>query len=386
MRVVIFSNSYEGTMGGVEVSIALFRRGLIEAGHDVHIVAPAAEGYESGEPYIYRVPALDLSEQLNVRLAMPLKAPLALTMRGIKPALIHSQHPIWLGDVAVSFAQDLAVPLVFTFHTRYDAYAQEYVPLMPALADAMMQDVVEAYLRQCTHVIAPSPSIHDFIREQYDVDVPITVLPTPVDLGAYRDLKPAQVRSELGVAENEVLLYVGRLATEKNLRFLLHAFARIVAQRPSARLVLVGDGPAQEDLQEQAHDLGIAPQVIFTGAVPHERIADYFAAGDLFVFPSVTETQGVVLVEAMAAGTPVVAVEAPGCIDTLADGGGELVPSRQDPFVDAVLGLLSDRERLKRLGQQARKVAGQYSIPESTARLVEIYQQAVAAGPRVEGT
>jgi glycosyltransferase involved in cell wall biosynthesis len=134
-------------------------------------------------------------------------------------------------------------------------------------------------------------------------------------------------------------------------------------------------------LEDQVEELDIARQVTFTGPVLHERIADYFAAGDLFIFPSVTETQGMVLVEAMAAGTPVVAVEAPGSVDTLSEGGGVLVPTCQEEFVDAVLALLSDPGRRERLGREARQVADRYTVSEATARLVEVYERAVTAGP-----
>jgi len=382
MRILVFSNAYKPTVSGVVTSVALFRRGLIEAGHDVHIVAPEYEDYQDEEPYIFRFPALDLSGQVDLSLVIPFKTTLSPTVRGIKPALIHSQHPIWMGDLAVVFARDMNLPLVFTFHTRYDMYAKKYVPIAPGLAGMVTEEIVRRYLEKCTHVVAPTPNIRDFILREYETDVPVTVVPTPVDLSQYHSLEPQRVRAAMGLEKAELLLYVGRLADEKNLDLLLRAFARVVAERPQARLLVVGRGPRERGLQRLAQKLGLGERVIFTGPIPHSEVPHYAAAAALFVFPSLTETQGLVLIEAMAAGTPVVAVEALGSADVLTEGGGLLVPAREKAFTEAVLGLLADEPRRRAMGEQAARAAQRYAIPSAAARLVQAYEAAVAAGPR----
>jgi len=303
-------------------------------------------------------------------------------VRGIKPALIHSQHPILMGDLAVAFARDLSLPLVFTFHSRYDEYAQRYVPIAPDLAGMVTEEIVGRYLEKCTHVVAPTASIRDDILLEYDADVPVTVVPTPVDLSAYHKLDPQRVRATLGLETAELLLYVGRLAREKGLDFLLRAFTMITATRPQARLLLAGKGPERDSLQKTAQKLGLGEQVIFAGAIPHSEVPHYAAAADLFVFSSVIETQGLVLIEAMAAGTPVVAVEAPAPVDVLGGGGGIFVPAREDAFADAVLELLSDEPRRRMMGEQARQATQRYTVPAATERLLAVYEAAVAAGPR----
>ncbi len=382
VRIAMFSNNYLPFIGGVVTSILLLRQGLMEAGHDVHLVVPEYDDFVDEEPYVFRMPALDLSDQLQVSLAVPFRAPIEVAMQGIKPHLIHSHHPIWLGEVAATFSRDLEVPLVFTFHTRYDEYAEQYVPLIPDLANTVMQEIVERYLKRCSHVIAPTESIREFIRQEYETDTPVTVLPTPVNLAAYQALSPAAVRAEWDLEGEKVLLYVGRLAGEKNLRFLLRAFAQIVDERPETRLLLVGKGPARDELAALAHELEIETAVIFVGEVSREQVPNYAAAADLFTFASVTETQGLVLLEAMAAGTPVVAVEAPGSVDILSQGGGVLVGPREEAFVEAVLGLLSDEERLATKGEEAVQVAQRYSVPAIIQRLLAIYDTALEAGPR----
>ncbi len=382
MRILVFSNAYKPTISGVVTSIALFRQGLIEASHDVHIIAPEYEEYQDKEPYVFRFPALDISEQADISLVIPFKRKMLPTVHGIQPDLIHSQHPIWMGDLATAFARDLNLPLVFTFHTRYDMYAPKYVPIAPKLTGVVTDEIVHTYLKKCTHIIAPTPSIRDFILHHYAPEAPVTTVPTPVDLDQYKSLNPRRVRADLGMRNVEILLYVGRLTNEKNLDFLLQAFVKIVAARPQARLLLVGQGPHERDLQRLAWELGIGEQVIFTGSIPHDEIPHYTAAADLFVFASMADTQGLVLIEAMAAGTPVVAVQAPGATDMLAEGGGVLVPANQDAFANAALALLTDKSRRRAMGEQAARAVQRYTISATATRMSAVYEEAVAAGPR----
>jgi glycosyltransferase involved in cell wall biosynthesis len=382
MRTLMFSNTYKPTTGGVITSLELFRKGLIQAGHEVHLVAPEYDGFADDEAYVFRAPAIDLPGDLGVSVAMPLKQPLNVTVHGLRPHIIHSHHPIWLGRVAASFANDLAIPLVFTFHTRYDAYAQQYVSIVPELAERTMHELVERYLAMCTHVVAPTESIRSFIRQEYDVQVPVAVVPTPIDLDEYANLEPDRVRRELDLEDAEVLLYVGRLGGEKGIDRVLRAFAHVAGPRPRARLLLIGHGAEADDLKRLSRKLGIGDRVSFLGWVPHEQVPDYYASADIFVFGSETETQGLVMMEAMAAGTPVLAVEAPGSVDVLAEGGGLLLPPSDEAFTTAILELLSDDQRRQNLGEEARRAVGRYSISEATEHLVAVYEEAIAAGPR----
>jgi glycosyltransferase involved in cell wall biosynthesis len=376
VRIVVFTNAYRPTISGVVTSIELLHKGLAQAGHDVHIVAPRYSGFTDRDPYVFRLPSVEVPGAQRRALALPLKAAIRTAMYDIKPTVIHSQHPVWMGDLAASYARDLGVPLVFTFHTRYRLYTQQYVPIAHRLAGAMTERVVQQHLGRCAHVIAPTASIRDLILDTYALSAPLSVVPTPVDLSAYHHLDPVRVRSALGLEDAEVLLYVGRLAEEKNLGFLLCAFAQIVAQRPDARLLLAGRGPSKERLKRQAEGLGLSEHVLFAGAVPRDEVPHYAALADLFVFPSLTDTQGLVLIEAMAAGTPVVAVDAPGSKDVLAQGGGVLVPPREQDFTDAVVELLCDPLRRRALGRAARQVAERYSVSSATSRLVDVYAQA----------
>jgi 1,2-diacylglycerol 3-alpha-glucosyltransferase len=167
MRVTIFTNSYKPSISGVVTSIDLFRTGLLAKGHEVSVIVPEYANYEDKEPYIFRVPAIDFSQQVDMTLAIPLRGMLKRTVSGLKPHVIHSQHPIVMGGLAASSARQHRIPLVFTFHTRYEEYAHKYIKFMPELAGMVMDEVVERYLGQCSHIIAPTSSIRDLIHRKY---------------------------------------------------------------------------------------------------------------------------------------------------------------------------------------------------------------------------
>ncbi len=379
MRIAVFSNSYKPTISGVVRSMLLFRQGLLHAGHEVSIIAPEYTDYKDDEPYIFRFPAIDLTSQVDLSLLIPIKGLMAPTVTGLKPDVIHSQHLVVMGNLAVNFARDLKKPLVFTFHTLYEEFAQKYVPIAQDFAGAVMDEVVLRYLSHCTHIIAPTPSIRSMILQKYGVDAPVTVIPTPVDLDNYVDLCPEQIRRQLGLETAEILLYLGRLSEEKDLEFLLEAFAYIAARRPMAHLLLIGKGPIENQLRKQAERLNITPRVRFTGAIPFSDVAHYVAAADLFVFSSRVETQGLVLVEAMAAGTPIVAVECPSSRDILSAGGGMIVSGNEAEFALAVVQLLEDPQRMQTLSCEARQIARHYDIGSTTQKLIEVYQEAIEA-------
>lgn len=163
-RIIIFSIAYKPTVSGVVTSIELFRKGLLAAGHDVHLIARVYDDYKDEEPYIFRFRAMDLTNWVDASLVFPLKYPMEPTVRGIKPTVIHSQHPLLMGDLAVEFVKEYETPLVFTFHTRYDAYAQKVVPIIPDLIEMVTDEIIRGYLEKCTHIIAPTPSIHSLIN------------------------------------------------------------------------------------------------------------------------------------------------------------------------------------------------------------------------------
>lgn len=378
MRIAIFSNAYKPAISGVVTSIARFKNGLQGLGHEVHIFAPEYENFVDPEPYIFRFPALDLSEQLNVSVVVPIRNLMWPSVRAIKPALIHSQHPILMGDLAASFARELGIPLIFTFHTQYEKYAQFYSPIAGRLAGRITEEVVDRYLAQCNHVIVPTESIREMLVDEFGLTDRVSVVPTPVDLEAFDDLDPSAVKHRFAPDGERLLLYVGRMAKEKDLDLLLDSFEEIAGARQDVKLLMVGTGPQLGELKRIALRAGLQERVVFIGAVAPDEVSAYYLAADLFVFTSSSETQGLVLIEAMAAGTPVVAVEAPGSRDVLAKGGGCLVPPSREAFSAAVMRLLEGKKERERMGIAGRREAGRCSVLKSTEKLLSAYTKALA--------
>jgi 1,2-diacylglycerol 3-alpha-glucosyltransferase len=378
MRVAVFTNAYKPAISGVVTSIALFRQGLRAAGHEAHIFAPEYEAYIDEEAYVFRLPALDLTEQLNVSIVLPFKNLIDLTMHGIRPDVIHSQHPVWMGDLAASFARELERPLVFTFHTQYEQYAQFYSPVAAKLAERLTEDRLRRYLEQCAHIIAPTESVRRMLESRFDLHDMVTVIPTPVDLKHFQSAPAGEIRQKYGLHGKELLLFVGRIAKEKNLGLLFKAFARVRAQRPAAHLMLVGKGPFEAQAQELVRKLGVEDAVTFAGGVPHAQIPAYYRDADLFVFSSTSETQGLVLVESMAAGTPVVAVEAPGSSDILS-GGGRLTAPDSAGLAEGMLAVLSAAGEMERLAREAIGIAERYSIAGATERMLAVYDRVLTS-------
>ena len=386
MRITNFTNTYKPAINGVVTSISLFNKGLAEAGHRVHMIVPQYDAtLEDEEPYVFRFPAIDLTNSLNTSLPVPFKSYMEPTIYGLKPDVIHSQHPFLLGDVASSFAQELRIPLIFTYHSHYDEYPQQYLRFAPDFSSKIVERIIRRYLVKCTHVIAPTPSVRNRIYE-FGIDVPVSVIPTPIDFNDYQRLEPSRVRDNYQYGDNILFLYVGRLSVEKNVKFLLRSFARIFKARTSTRLLIVGDGPEQERLRCLSAELGISNAVRFAGAVPHSEVPHFAAAADLLLFPSMQETQGLAVIEAMAAGTPVVAIRTPELTDVLTEGGGKLVKPDEKEFANEVISLIDDPDGLKNLGERALKIVQKYTLYSAVERLINVYEQAImqVSKPRIK--
>jgi glycosyltransferase involved in cell wall biosynthesis len=234
------------------------------------------------------------------------------------------------------------------------------------------------FMQKCQHIIIPSESIKEILVRDYGLEERYTVIPTGTDLEPYRCAEWQALRKEKGWQDETVLISVGRLAPEKNWDTLLRAFAKVTSQHPSLRLVLIGDGPAKATLQSLASELGIAEHVTFTGALPFEDVPCHLKAADVFAFASVTETQGLVTIEAMAAGLPIVAVDGSGTRDIVEHGKqGFLVENDADALAKGIKKLLADPQRMKRFSNNALKKAKTFDVNQLSQQLISVYEQAI---------
>ena len=383
MHIAHFTNSYYPVISGVVRSVSAFRKALTELGHNVFVFAQNEPDYVDKEPFIFRYPALDLGLPGDFPATIPFSPFIDNLFPPLKVDVIHSHHPVLLGQAAANKAREYNLPLVFTFHTRYRDYSH-YFPLNQEIVQEFIKNTIDSwlrvYMRRCHHIVVPSKSIRDILFSEYYVKGPITIVPTGIELEPYQAADGASIRQQRGWGEQTVLITVGRLAKEKNLGRLLQAFALVVQRHPDVRLVILGDGPYRKDLVELTESLGIAPSVDFVGKVPFEEIPCYLKAADLFCFSSLTETQGLVTVEAMAAGLPVAAVDATGTRDVIEHGkDGLLTPDDSQALAQAISRILDDPGLADRLRAAGLDKARAYSIREQAQKMLSVYQEAIEA-------
>ena len=381
MKIAVYTNSYKPIVSGVVTAIALFRQGLIAQGHEAIVLAPDYYGYKDQEEGIYRYPSVDLTRKVRFPVAVPWCRRIDETVRKFKPDLIHSHHPFVLGPVALKMARRMSIPLVYTFHTQYEQYSH-YVPLRQDFVKRMTRERIRRFANKADLVTTPAESATDLLRF-YGVNREILVVPNPIDLSNFESQEGSAVRRQLGLdPEDLVTISIGRLGVEKNLGFMIEAFARMIALAPELplRLILVGAGPDEARLRELSARLGLGERLVLAGSVPYLAVPSYLAAADLFLMSSVTEVKPLVLLEAMGAGLPIVAVRASGAIDTIIEGQeGLMTGLDQEEFAAAAVSLLRDRTRRHAMSENGKATVNRYSLDTVTAILSSHFAAAIAA-------
>ena len=380
MHIAFFTNYYHPVVNGVVRSVASFRENLMKQGHNVFVFAQSDSSYKDDEPFIFRYPSLPLPLG-DISTAIPVSSFVDQLLPTLKLDVIHTHHPILLGQTAARKASELDLPLVFTFHTQYWEYTH-YIPFPQEAIQDFLKNAVHRWLREfmqkCQHIIIPSESLKDILFRDYGLHERYSVIPTGTDLEPFLSADGKSLRSKNGWQEETVLISVGRLAPEKNWDTLVRAFAKVHQEHPETRLVLIGDGTARPSLEELAAELEVSERVTFTGALPFQEIPRYLKAADVFAFASVTETQGLVTIEAMAAGLPVVAVDGPGTRDIMEPGKqGFLVENDPDALAKGLNKLLSDPQRIKRMSNSALKKAKTFDVNQLGKQLLGVYEQAI---------
>jgi 1,2-diacylglycerol 3-alpha-glucosyltransferase len=373
MHIGFYTNAYYPTVSGVVRSVSTFRMVLTEMGHNVFVFAPHSGDFVDKEPFIFRYPAVDIPQYPQIPFVIPISVCLDRILPSLHLDVIHSHHPILLGQTAVEKATHMNLPMVFTFHTRYREYSH-YLAINQKFVKEQIDRWLRDYMERCHHIIAPSESIRELLASEYGITSQVTVLPTGIDLKSYENLNREQLRLRYGWETNRVLISVGRLAKEKNWDTLLEAAAPVMRRHADIRLVILGEGPERKELQELASNLSIAAQVDLIGEIHPAEVPQYLTAADVFCFASVTETQGLVTLEAMAAGLPVAAVDATGTGDAVEqDRQGFLTENNSTALTAAIEHLLQDQDLRQRFGQAARQRAQTFGIRNLSKKLLDVY-------------
>ena len=383
MRVLMLSDVYFPRVNGVSTSIQTFARELVAKGHEVTLVAPDY-GQGAREPFeVIRIPSRYLPLDPEDRILRPRQlrrhGP-ALARRGFD--LLHIQTPFIAHYSGVALARRLGIPVLESYHTFFEQYLDKYVPLVPSAWLRLAARKFSA--AQCNDVdalVVPSHAMLE-VLQRYGVQTPAAVIPTGIELAQFSGGDGPRFRAQYGIpVARPVLVHVGRLAFEKNIDFLLRMLVRVKARVPEVLLLIAGEGPARRDLERQARTLGLADNTRFLGYLDRDGpLEDCYCAGDAFIFASSTETQGLVLLEAMALGVPVVSTAVMGTKEVLAEGRGCLIAEEDEQdFADKCLRLLGDGGLRWQLSREAVAYASTWAAPALADRLLDFYRKILDA-------
>jgi 1,2-diacylglycerol 3-alpha-glucosyltransferase len=380
MHIAYFTNFYLPVVNGVVRSVQSFREALSAMGHNVFVFAQE-DNYEDTEPFIFRYPSLHLPLGVDIPTALPVSSFVDQLIPKLKLDVIHTHHPVLLGQTAATKARDYNLPLVFTFHTQYHEYTH-YIPFPQEQVQEFLKSRVinwmREFMRKCQHIIVPSESMRSVLINDYGLVDKFTVIPTGIDITPYKKANGAAIRAQWNWNDDKIIISAGRLAEEKNWVTLLQAFAIAQKTQPNIRLVLLGDGPQSQALHQLAGELEITDRVTFVGQVPFGDIPNYLKAADLFAFASITETQGLVTLEAMAAGLPVVAVDASGTRDILEHGKqGFLTQNDANDLANGIINLVENSSVLGNFKTAALRTSRSYDNTRLARKMLKVYEQAI---------
>ena len=387
MRIGLFTDTYPPFINGVSTSVYMLKKALEKQGHTVFVVTMNNETFHYSfdeDNTVIRIPGLPIGiYDYRVSTVYPLRA--INIIRKWKLDVIHSHTEFSVGTFARFVARQFNIPLVHTYHTLYEDYIYY---ITKGYFDKPSKKIVE-YLTQfycdttANELIVPTKKIYDLFREKYNVDKNIYIIPTGIEIDRFyeENIDPKsveEVKNKIGLKKDYFnIVFVGRLAKEKNVDLLLEAQKEINDQEKKINLVIIGDGPDMEEYKETAKRLGIDKTTFFPGKVPWEDIPKYYRAADIFATASTSETQGLTVIEAMAASVAPICIDDESFRNTVVDKLNGRIFKDKDEYVKIVLELFNDRKQLASLQKQARLNAEIHSSKYYGERALDVYKHAI---------
>ncbi|HSH72253.1 MAG TPA: glycosyltransferase [Methylophilaceae bacterium] len=389
MKILFISDVYFPRINGVSTSINTFVGQLKEMGHEVHLIAPeyGVQGQKienDDERWIKRIPSRSIyfdPEDKLMKYGLALDKLGELRREGYD--IVHINTPFVAHYLGLKLAHLLDVPCVETYHTFFEDYLHHYLPWLPkSFAKGFARWLSRRQCNAVDAVVAPSQPMLDVLR-RYGVQSKAEVIPTGLQPKSFELGDGVAFRQKYGIAEHRpVALFVGRVAFEKNIAFLLRMAVELRKSQPDMLLVIAGEGPAEPSLHALSEQLGLQDNIKFIGYLDRNtELNACYRAADVFVFSSTTETQGLVLLEAMAQGVPVVAIAELGTKSILIEGEGALIATESEPlFAERVFSLFSDPAKRSKLGEAARNYAmKRWTSRTQAERMAKFYDDVISA-------
>ena len=385
MRIGLFTDTYPPFINGVSTSVLMLKQGLEKLGHEVYVVTVNSESFSyKKEENVLRVPGIPVGI-FDYRLTSlyPLKANKIIKSWNLD--VIHTHTEFGIGTFARLISKQYNIPLVHTYHTMYEEYVYY---ITKGYFDGPSKKLVE-YLtlflcdKTIDELIVPTQKTCDLFKEKYKVKRDVHIIPTGIDVTRFYKENISKddvisLKNELGIKKDDfTILYVGRIAKEKSINFLIENLCSILKKSPKSKMVIVGDGPDMKELMELTDKLKLNKNIIFTGKVPWDEIPKYYQMADVFVTASTTETQGLTVIEAMAASKPVVAIKDESFELVITDNQDGLFFEDDKEFVNLINDLYKNRKRRDMISKQARITANNYSAEVYASRVLEVYKMVV---------
>ncbi|MBC7080648.1 MAG: glycosyltransferase [Thermoplasmatales archaeon] len=376
MKIAWFTDTWLPTRDGVVTSLLAFKKEIEKKGNEVYIFAPGKENCENDNVFYYKSRPFKKYENYRfVSFPSFFSKRTERIIEKIKPGIIHSHSPGFMGVHALIASYKKEIPLFFTYHTFIDdsAYLIIRDKNFQNFAKKLLYQWLRYYMKRCSCIIAPSNYTARYINEKI-IEKNIEVIPTGIDLKRFETKKNRSgIKKEDG---NKIILHVGRIVKEKNIDLIIES-APYILKKIDAIFLIVGEGPARKEYEEKVKEKGLQNSFIFTGFVDDEKLLHYYASSDVFVFPSIYETQGIVALEAMASGLPVVAARAKALPDFIRDGenGYLFDPQNVKEFAEKVIKAIED----KKIAERGMEYVKNFSIEKMAEKLVSLYESKMRA-------
>ncbi|MDA3809382.1 MAG: glycosyltransferase, partial [Spirochaetaceae bacterium] len=375
LTIAMFTNNYLPFIGGVPLSISRLKKGLEKKGHQVYVFAP---DYTDGSEKLQEKGVIRFSPLFHYKkgeLIVPVSNIFSSKIRNefkkINPDIVHVHHPFWLGTVGKRLAKKYKKPIVFTYHTRLEQY-NHYVPVFQNLAGGQIPHMlIKFFASTCDAVIAPTKSAKRYLRN-LGIGKLIVIQPTGIDLSSFQKTEKTD--------QNKLILFsVFRLSKEKSPYFLLEGIEKLSQQcAVPFQCLIAGTGPEEENMANYIKNHDLDKYVLLLGKIPPEKISDYYSKSDIFIFSSQSETQGMVILEAMAGGSPVVAVDSSGISDIVINGkNGFKTDADLNQWVGKIQFLLEKQDQREILGNQARLTGEMNSIESMSDNILDMYYEII---------
>lgn len=389
MKIGIFTDTYTPTVSGVVTSINMLEQEMKKRGHEVYVFAPSKSIQANEDQNLYMLKSMPLlvAKQYKNRLAAFYSRDIAKKIKELNLDIVHTQSEFGLGHFGKIISRKFDIPFIHTYHTMWEDYLHYIIPVKGTrniYPKRFARNFSRAFARKAECIITPSKKTEKYLKYKCKVkNKPIYIIPTGIDIkpferNNYTDEKRNELKEKLGIAPNEkVILFLGRMGEEKSIDILMDQMPELFKQLPNSKFLLVGDGPSKELLQEQAKKLNITDHVIFTGKVPWDTVPDYYNIADVFVNASLTETQGLTFIEAMAAQLPIVAKYAPNLTEFITNNKNGILIKKNTDFAKIIINVLNNPKLSKKLSQNAFNTAKAYSVEEFGDKLEMLYQEII---------